>query len=341
MKGKLKLRLILTWRGILFVALLFAGNQSPAQPLTIINVGHAQISPNALAVWVARDRGLFRKYGLDPRIVFLAGETRISQALIAGELQVGIGGGGGTIRSAGRGGDLVFIAGLINRLNFKLWTKVNSSITRVEQLKGKSVGVGGLGDLPHMVGKLILMEHGMKPTDVTFIALGSGAARLAGLEKGVVDAAIFGPFGAGVAERLKLIFDAANLKVPYPSTSVISTRRFIQNSPDVVEKAIKALAESASFIHNSANKGFVEETLRMRLNLKSSGEAESYYKETVLTLDQTLSLPVQGVEAFIRFLAEEDSLVGKVKVEDVVDLRFVQNLVKTGFFDHLAGKAKP
>ncbi|MBI3059204.1 MAG: ABC transporter substrate-binding protein [Deltaproteobacteria bacterium] len=221
-----------------------------------------------MAFWVAEERGLFRKYGLHASVVFLAGNALIGQAMMAGEVHLGTCGASGVIASAAHGGDIVFLAGLVNHLNFKLWTSDASPIHRVQDLKDKTVGISTIGSTTHVVGRLIVQEHGLSPRDVTFRALGGGPSRLAGLERGLVDAAIFGSFGAGVASRLKPLFDAADLKVSLPGTGVISTRRFIQNSPEVVEKVIKAVAEAVAFISHSANKGQVIATIRKRSNLK-------------------------------------------------------------------------
>lgn len=309
--------------------------QSPAQFLTRITIGYSAISPNAMAVWVAKDVDLFRKYSLDVQLVFLDGDPLVGQALVAGEVKIGSSGVGTTIRSAARGGDLVLVAGLVNHLNFKLWTKAGPPISRVEDLRGKIIGTSTLGSTTHLVGQLILEEHGLSPRDVTFRNLGTGSARLAGLERDLVDAAIFGPFGAGVAQRLKLIFDASNLKVPIPGTSLISTKRFIRANPEAVENTIKALAEAVAYMKNPANKQSAMTILRLRFRAESPESVELLYQETLRTFDPTLALPVKGVEALIRILSEQDPAIAKVKVEDIVDLRFVRKLEQSGFIKNL------
>lgn len=309
--------------------------QERARPLMRVMLGYCAISPESMAVWVADERGFFRKYGLDAVLVFLAGNAPVGQAMMAGEVHLAICGASGVIASAAHGGDLVFVAGLVNHLNFKLWTRAASPITRVQDLKGKTVGISSLGSTTHVLGRLILEEHNLSPREVTFRALGAGPARLAGLERELVDAAIFGPFGTGVASRLKLLFDGADLKVPLPGTGLKSTKRFIRNSPEAVENAIKAVAEAVAFVNNPANKGVVMTTLRRRFHLKSLEEAEPYYLDAVGIFERTLALPVRGLEAFIRFMGQDDPRVAKVKVEDLVDNRFVSKLQQSGFIKSL------
>ncbi len=325
----------LLWSLLLGLMAMPVTGQERQRPFVRLTLGYCAISPESMAFWVAEERGLFRKYGLDAPLVFLAGNAPLGQAMMAGEVHLGICGASGVIASAARGGDLVFVAGLVNHLNFKLWTRAASPITRVQDLKGKAIGISTLGSTTHVLGCLILEEHGLSPRDVTFRALGAGPARLAGLERELVDAAIFGPFGVGVAARLKLLFDAADLKVSLPGTGVITTRRFIRNSPEAVENGIKAVAEAVAFVSNSANKGQVIATIRTRFNVKSAEEAEPYYLETVRIFDRSLAVPVRGVEAFVRSIAQDDPKIAKVKAEDLVDVRFIKKLEQDGFIKSL------
>jgi NitT/TauT family transport system substrate-binding protein len=287
-----------------------------------------------MAVWMAEELGLFQKYSFKAEVTHLTGAT-LGQAMAAGEVQIGICAGNTAVSSVAHGGEIVFVAGLTNNLIGNLWVMADSPINRVQDLRGKAIGISTLGSLTQLVARAILDEHGMSARDVTLRPLGSSPARLAGLERGLVDAAILLTFGAGVAKRLKSIYDTASLKISLPVTSVLSTKRFIRRSPEDVGSAIKALAEAVAFIHRPPNKNRVISTLRARLKLKSLEEAESFYETTMRTFDPTHAIPVRGVEAFITMLAEEDPAVAKLKVEDVVDFRFVRNLQESGFLKNL------
>ncbi|MBI3059202.1 MAG: ABC transporter substrate-binding protein [Deltaproteobacteria bacterium] len=159
-----------------------------AQPPKRVNIGHCQIAPEAMAVWVAKDQGIFAKYGLDVQLVFVVGDVRIVQVMLAGDIHVSACTLPGMIRSSARGGDTVVVAGLVNHLSFKLWTNASSPIRSVRDLKGKVIGISNLGATTHVVGQLILEEHGLSSKDVTFRGLGASPARLVGLERGLVDA---------------------------------------------------------------------------------------------------------------------------------------------------------
>jgi len=67
-----------------------------------------------LAIWAAKDLGLFAKYGLDADLVFISGSARAMQALLGGSIQAADSDGIGPINAIQRGGDAVIVAGLIN-----------------------------------------------------------------------------------------------------------------------------------------------------------------------------------------------------------------------------------
>ena len=69
---------------ILSLMLLVAAT-APAQQLKKITMGYPSLAFTQSHVWVAKEEGLFRKYGLDVDPVFLRGGQVATQALAAGE----------------------------------------------------------------------------------------------------------------------------------------------------------------------------------------------------------------------------------------------------------------
>src|SRR5581483_4840251 len=91
-----------------------------------------------LLVWAAKDARIFEKYGLDATIIFISGSVRGIQAILAGEIPIGEGGGPGLASAKLAGGDVVAIAGNVNVLPYYLVAQ--PSIKRPEELRGK---IGG------------------------------------------------------------------------------------------------------------------------------------------------------------------------------------------------------
>src|SRR5574341_1144097 len=111
----------------------------PAQSQTPVVVGVAGMSASLIHPFIARDAGLFQKYGIDPRLVLFEGGTLLAQAALAGEVKFSVTSGPVTIGSRSAGAATIVVAGYINTLPYNLVT--TKTITSLEQLKGKKIAI--------------------------------------------------------------------------------------------------------------------------------------------------------------------------------------------------------
>ncbi|MGE5218329.1 MAG: hypothetical protein ACM3SP_15140, partial [Chloroflexota bacterium] len=82
-----------------------------------LNTSYISTAPGSSAtVWVAKDARIFEKNGLDATVIFISGSIRGIQAIIAGEIPIGEGGGPGLASARLAGADVVAIAGNVNVL---------------------------------------------------------------------------------------------------------------------------------------------------------------------------------------------------------------------------------
>ena len=110
---------------------------------TKVIVGLSTLNSRVSPLWVAQERGFFAKNGLDVILVL----TRLSQpavaALLAGELQIVYGGSNTALGAAANGAELKILAMMSNRLTYDLIAR--PGINKVEDLRGKRLGTGGIG----------------------------------------------------------------------------------------------------------------------------------------------------------------------------------------------------
>src|SRR5918911_126055 len=116
-----------------------------AQTLKRIRIGYPSLSFRQSNVWVAKEMGLFNKYGLEVEPVFLRGGQVATQALAGGDPPiVNI----GTVVQANLTGfNLVLVAAVETKYDQIVFAR--PGITRLEQLKGKRFGISGYGAATH------------------------------------------------------------------------------------------------------------------------------------------------------------------------------------------------
>ena len=115
------------------------------------------------ALWVARDRGLFRKHGLDMQFILMPRNPFAVAALLAGEIDAAIVGPGHVINAASSGVDLIGIANLKQKLDYRL--DARPEIKTKEDLRGKRIAISGPGSTSHLQALLALQDLNVDPQD--------------------------------------------------------------------------------------------------------------------------------------------------------------------------------
>src|ERR1041385_3521822 len=170
--------------------------------------------------WIAQEAGLFKKYDLDFRLVFIPSSPVATAATLNGDAEIGVTGAVGNVRAFVQGfTDLVFIGGMKNILTHSILGKPD--IKRPEDLKGKKVGVGRFGGNTHYFVIQALRRFGMDASkDIQTIQTGGGPETVAALLSGSLDAAgIVAPGDtAAAAKGYRYIVKGADLRIPYGAT---------------------------------------------------------------------------------------------------------------------------
>src|SRR5688572_33311294 len=164
-----------------------------------LNTSYISTTPGSSSVlWIAKDAKLFEKHGFDATVIFISGSVRGIQAILAGEIPIGEGGGPGLASARLAGGDVVAIAGNVNVLPYYLVS--DPSIKKAEDLKGKIGGTHIAGTTAEFALKVGLKKIGLDPLkDVSLRVIGSAIERMVALQKGIVNFTVVTEAGKAMA----------------------------------------------------------------------------------------------------------------------------------------------
>ncbi len=295
----------------------------------------ASFSEKEAAFFVAEDQGFFRKYGLDVKHVYVRSGSVALSALASGEAQFYSGSPTGATLGAVVGGlDAVFVAGLINKLNGAF--VVDPSIRSPSELKGKVIGVQSIGGGIWMITMLVLNHWELEPKrdNIKFRVLGDFSVLAQSTAARLIDGCLLSYTFASRLERqgFRVLADLAKLPVPYQNTGVIARRSFVNASPDIVERFLRALADSVAFALEPANKASVMRSLARGLRLPRVEDALEGY-EGMLTLYERRIYPTkEGIGNAIQVMGITNEKIRSLKAENLVDDRFVKKLEQEGRF---------
>ena len=159
--------------GVLILLAALFGQALPGRlaAQTRTNLAGSVTSESMTALWVARDRGLFKKYGLDMQFILMPRNPLAVAALLTGEIDAAIVGPGHVINAASSGADLIGIANLKQKLDYRL--NARPEIKRKEDLRGKRIAISGPGSTSHLQALLALQDFNVYPTQakITFLTI--------------------------------------------------------------------------------------------------------------------------------------------------------------------------
>jgi NitT/TauT family transport system substrate-binding protein len=287
-------------------------------------------------LFVAKDAGIFQKHGLDADVVGVRSGPVGMAALAAGETQFHGGSATGASIGAMAGGlDLVFFAGLINKLDGMF--VVAPSIRTPSDLKGKKIGVQSIGGGAWMFAMLAFDHWGLNPErdNIQFRVIGDQSVTAQALATGgIIDGAYLGyTFGAQLERQgFRVLGDLLKMGIPFQGLGIMGRRSFVDRSPDVVERTLRAMIETIRFINNLDNKATVIRSLVRTLRLQKAEDAEPGYEMMKILYDRRIYPNVEGLRHVIRLLGKSNEQIRKLKAEDLIDDRVVRKLEKEGLF---------
>jgi NitT/TauT family transport system substrate-binding protein len=303
---------------------------------TKVVITYAVFSEREGALFVARDHGFFRKQGLDVQLVYVATASVALSSLARGDSHLNTGSASGAILGAMAGGlDVVFVAGLVNKLTGAF--VVSPEIRNPMELKGKTIGVTSIGG-GNWVFTMLALEHwGLDPKrdGITIRVIGNEAVRAQAIATGVIDGGHIATYAFSTAlkrQGFRILADLVELGIPYQGTTVFARRSMVNQSPEVVEKVLTALVEAIAFIQDSANKAAVMKSLAKGLHLPRAEDAAEGYEIMKTLYERRIYPNVEGIRNTIRLLGITNERIGGLRAQDVVDDRIVKKLEQKGLF---------
>jgi NitT/TauT family transport system substrate-binding protein len=321
------LRLVLTsW-------LILAGARAQAQERVAVSYSSVE-APNA-NWYIAQDRKLYQKYGVDAESIFIPSSSTVINAIIGGSVKVGNGTGGAIASAAVAGASLVAVASFINTLPYEL--VVQETIKSAADLKGKSIGIARLGSASDVAARVLLRALGLEPDkDVAIIQGGSGAERVAAFRGGRI-AGFPSPPGVihlakGIPHRVIITTNDLPKRLPFPYVCVTTTKSYLASNRETVKRIVMALIEGTHFFKTRK-----EESKKLLAKYsKQNNEAflEASYVGNEPIFERLPLVTRDGMDIQLKEAVGRRANVN-LKLDDIVDDSVVLQLEKEGFIERL------
>ncbi|HXK27866.1 MAG TPA: ABC transporter substrate-binding protein [Candidatus Binatia bacterium] len=324
-------------RCLFFLVLIFAWPaQGQAQaPVEKLRLAYSAIGGSQASFWIPYEAGIFRKHGLDVELLYVAGGGRAAQVVQSGEVPIGLFTGGAVINSNLAGGDLVVIASSMNVMTFVVMAR--PEIKRVEDLKGKKVGISRFGSATDFGLRYAEEQWPVKrQRDFAVIQMGGVSDVYGALRAGALDAGVINAELAILARRegYRELVDIAKMGINFPTSSVVTTRSFIKRNENTVRKFVRGFVEGVHFGKTQRAPAISI----MKKYLRSSDAAmfdELYEMYIVRNIPRIPRPSPEALKTVLDQMAETDPRIVNLKPEQFIDARFFQELEKEGFIQRL------
>ena len=302
-----------------------------------LRIGLSSFTPINASLWIAEEKGLFKKYGIESEVVLIGGASAAGvSSLIAGDVQF-LGGAGGAVISAGlNGADVVMIGSIVNKGVQRVMAR--SDLKRPEDLKGKRVGVTRLGSASHLVLQMMLRTWNMSPNDVQTMQIGSSPAMMAALEKGGIDAAVLTEptFFFAEDQGYRVLADLADMDIYYLHSMIDTTRTFVRTHRDLALRFMRGYIEGIAFFKKNRKESLEVLAKKLRTAPSQTKYVERSYALYSSGYFENAPYPsLKGVTTVLDFLAKDNPRARSADPRSFIDASLVKELDDGGFIKKL------
>jgi ABC-type nitrate/sulfonate/bicarbonate transport system substrate-binding protein len=308
--------------------LLLSVADVPAAELRKITFGYSTIGSQATGVWMAKEIGAFEKHGIHADLIYIASGPVVVQALIGGDLHGGIGASNAVVNAVLSGAPIVGVAATTNRPYHRLW--VQPEINRLEDLRGKTLGVTRFGAVTDNLTRILLRKNGLENA-VTIRQLGGTPEVGAAFQQRLIAGAVTAELRLGPNVPTKILLNLVDMGIPYSMNLIPVSSDFYKRNPEVVDGMVRAYTEGIAALNSQKERAL--KVIAKYSRLTEAKNIEDHYKDSVTYLERTPRAEPEAISTILEFIGKKGT-----PPETFVDNSVVDKMVREGFVDKLYQK---
>ncbi|MDB5840168.1 MAG: transporter substrate-binding protein [Herminiimonas sp.] len=216
-----------------------------------------------LPLTIAEQLGYFKDEGLQVEISDFAGGAKALQALVGGSADVVSGAYEHTINMQAKGQPITafVLQARAPQIVLGVSNKTMPNYKSLADLKGKKIGVTAPGSSTNMVASFVLAKGGLKPSDVSFIGVGTASGAVAAMRSGQIDAiSNLDPVISMLEQKneMRVIVDTRTLKDtnelfggPMPASTLYASEEFLKKNPKTAQALTNAMVRALKWLQKA------------------------------------------------------------------------------------------
>jgi NitT/TauT family transport system substrate-binding protein len=322
---ELKVKVLVFFFSFCLWSFVFPGETSAQK----IRMGYLQSDLHQLAAFVALEKGLFKKHGVDVEVagVFKAGPEEMS-AFAGKSLDVGyVGAAPATVAVANKVADVKMIA-QVNLEGSGIVVHKDSLINKVDHLIGKTIAVPGYAQVQDFLLRKLLTKKNIPMEKVRIIII-KVPEMIPALQTKQIDGFVaWEPFIAkSITNQVgKVLIYSREIWPKHPCCAFVADTNFIEMHPDRVKAVLRAHIEATTFINKKENYPEI-----VAIGVKYTGMDDETVKLAMNNIFYEFMPSVEGELEYVTFLMQLGHIkINQAKpfVDSIIEERFLLDILK-------------
>jgi NitT/TauT family transport system substrate-binding protein len=311
-----------------FLALVSLTSAASAAELKKVVFGYSTIGAMAAGAWMAKEIGAYEKYGIDTELIYISSGPTVVQALLGGDVTGGIAATNAVIAAVLRGAPLVSVVSTANRPYHRLW--VQPEIMRVEELKGKTIGVTRFGSVTDNLTRMILKKYALENA-VNVRQMGGTAEVSAAFQNKQIAGAVTSSLRVDSTVQPRMLMKLEDMGFQYSMDVIAYSRDDMKRAPQLIDGMVRAYTEGVAAMHYQKEKAYG--AIAKYARLRDQKKIEEIYQDSIVYLEKTPRVEPEAINSILDFMGKKG-----VAPETFADNSLVDKMTREGFIDRLYKK---
>ncbi len=316
---------ILTFIQVLYLSMPMPGASAELRKFVM---GYSTVGAMAAGMWMAKEIGAYEKYGIDAELIYISSGPTVVQALLGGDVVGGIAATNAVIAAVLRGAPLVSVLSTANRPYHRFF--VQPEMTRIEELKGKTLGVTRFGSVTDNLTRMILKKYGLEST-VNVRQMGGTMEVSSAFQNKQIAGAVTSSLRVDGTAQPRVLLKLEDLGFFYSMDVIAYSREDVKKFPQVVDRMTRAYTEGVAAIHFQKERA--NKTIAKYARLRDQKKIDEIYQDSITYLERTPRVEPEAINSILEFMGKSG-----VPLETFADNSMVDRMVREGFIDKLYKK---
>ena len=306
--------------------------------ITKLKVAYPTTVGSMAVLWVTKEAKLFEKHGLEAELIYVAGSSKVVQAMLAKEIPIAEIAIPAVIQANLAGADLVMLAGPNHKPGQKIMVK--PEIKTNEQLKGKKIGITRFGTSDDFLLRYVLGQWGIQPDrEVALIQLGGSPEIVAGLASKSVDGGMLSSPLHLTAAKLgfSLLSDLSAIGIEYQGAGVVTSKSYMRDNSETLRRYVRAYVEGLHRLKTDAP--FAKRVIAKYSRINEGDALEETYQHYAVKVMPKIPYPTcKGIQMVLDEIGSRSARAKSLSPSSLVDVTYLQELEQSGFTKRLYGE---